>query len=335
MDGYSVHDAAAVLGIAEARVWELIARGVFAGSPEADGGMRVFLKATATEPARQEAPRPNGNDNGHDVELSPFRELLSEFRNLTERYGQALLALGESRGEVAALRGRVDLLEARIDLRLPSARPVSTVAWEVPEPPGVQPATDESSDTSEASASESAVEPLPESAPAPPVDKPNVPDTARGRRHARADAAGIAEALARALDPALPELPGAQEAADALASLQRDSAEPEPAAPAEPELVDALPQPEVAAAMPADELTVELPESHVVPPRRPTDELTVELPEAPVAEAPSASIASPYSTELVEPDWFADGDFSWLEQANAASDREANGRGALGDACRA
>ena len=133
MDGYSVHDAAAVLGIPEARVWELIARGVLAGNPEADGAMRVFLKTAVAEPARHEPPRQNGN--GHDTELSPFRELLSEFRNLTERYGQALLALGEARGEVAALRGRVDLLEARIDLRLPGSRPISTVAWEVPEPP--------------------------------------------------------------------------------------------------------------------------------------------------------------------------------------------------------
>ena len=94
-------------------------------------------RVAATEPIRDEAPRTNGNGHAHDVELSPFRELLSEFRNLTERYGQALLALGESRGEVASLRGRVDLLEARIDLRLPSGRPVSTVAWEVPVPPRV------------------------------------------------------------------------------------------------------------------------------------------------------------------------------------------------------
>ena len=61
-----------------------------------------------------------------------------------------------------------------------------------------------------------------------------VPEATRRRRAGRADAAGIAEALARAVDPALPELPGAREAAEALATLQRERAEPE--------LVDALPE---------------------------------------------------------------------------------------------
>ena len=99
MDGYSVNEAAAVLGIPEGRVWELLARGVLAGSSEVGGDMRVFLRGAALV----EAPQPtdsgsngsSGESNGHG-ELSPFRELLTEFRSLTERYGQALLALGES-----------------------------------------------------------------------------------------------------------------------------------------------------------------------------------------------------------------------------------------------
>jgi nicotinate-nucleotide--dimethylbenzimidazole phosphoribosyltransferase len=119
MDSYSVDEAAAALGIPEGRVWELLARGVLAGSAEVGGDMRVFLRGAAlvetphTDPGARGS---NGGGNGHG-ELSPFRELLTEFRNLTERYGQALLALGESRGEVAALRGRVDLLEVRLDQR--------------------------------------------------------------------------------------------------------------------------------------------------------------------------------------------------------------------------
>ncbi len=134
MDGYSVNEAAAVLGIPEGRVWELLARGVLAGSSEVGGDMRVFLRGAALVEAPQESGSngSNGDGNGHG-ELSPFRELLTEFRNLTERYGQALLALGESRGEVASLRGRVDLLEARLDQRLPWSAS-TTAGWVAPEP---------------------------------------------------------------------------------------------------------------------------------------------------------------------------------------------------------
>ena len=64
MDGYSVQEAASVLGVAEGRVWELLARGVLLGTPEGDS-MRVFLKAEpgpiAASSAREEPPRTNGN----------------------------------------------------------------------------------------------------------------------------------------------------------------------------------------------------------------------------------------------------------------------------------
>src|SRR5919108_4517781 len=127
MDGYSVTEAASVLGVTTERVWELLARGILAGTPEGSGGMRVYLKPSSEVVAPQpdssshRARRGPNGDGGDGGTLSPFRELLTEFRNLTERYGQALLALGEARGEVAALRGRVDLLEARFDLPLPGA----------------------------------------------------------------------------------------------------------------------------------------------------------------------------------------------------------------------
>jgi hypothetical protein len=111
INGYSVTEAASVLGVPTERVWELLARGVLAGAPEGETGMRVFLQPRPGPPsitARQfdeaaAAPRSNGPER----ELSPFRELLTEFRNLTERYGQALLALGEARGEVASLNAAV------------------------------------------------------------------------------------------------------------------------------------------------------------------------------------------------------------------------------------
>jgi hypothetical protein len=148
IEGYSVDEAASVLGVPKGRVWELLARGVLAGTPEDGGGMRVYLQGRPMEPIVGRPPegRPGetashsggGNGNGGEhgqpgFEASPFRELLTEFRNLTERYGQALLALGEARGEVASLRTRVELLEARIDLRLPSAPPL--VQWSPPQQP--------------------------------------------------------------------------------------------------------------------------------------------------------------------------------------------------------
>ena len=100
-EGYTVNEAAEVLGVPQSRVWELIARGVLAGSREGDEGMRVFLQPQAESVGVQRAEAGTGTDAAAFAS-SPFRELLSEFRNLTERYGQALLALGESRGEVEA-----------------------------------------------------------------------------------------------------------------------------------------------------------------------------------------------------------------------------------------
>src|SRR5919112_4753172 len=134
MDGYSVTEAASVLGVPTERVWELLARGVLSGRPEGESGMRVFLQprpqpAAPAPPPDEAAGRANGTER---TELSPFRELLTEFRNLTERYGQALLALGEARGEVASLRSRVDVLEARMDLRLPMG---AETGWTAPPPP--------------------------------------------------------------------------------------------------------------------------------------------------------------------------------------------------------
>ena len=91
MDGYTVDEAAEVLGIPGKRVWELITSGVLAASSEGRSGMRVFLQPRTTTEMESA-----GGSRGSDA--TPFRELLSEFRNLTERYGQALLALGEARG---------------------------------------------------------------------------------------------------------------------------------------------------------------------------------------------------------------------------------------------
>src|SRR5919112_4316227 len=120
MEGYSVTEAASVLGVPTERVWELLARGVLSGAPEGETGMRVYLQPRpAPSPVEPSGPNGNGGSREPERELSPFRELLTEFRNLTERYGQALLALGEARGEVASLRSRVDVLEARMELRLP------------------------------------------------------------------------------------------------------------------------------------------------------------------------------------------------------------------------
>ena len=209
MEGYSVTEAASILGVPTERVWELLARGVLAGAPEGETGMRVYLQPRpAPAPPVADAGRPNGNGGGREPEreLSPFRELLTEFRNLTERYGQALLALGEARGEVAALRSRVDLLEARMDLRLPmSAAPIAPpTPWPAPMPSA--PAADEA--------------PLRDAAGEETEDEEERP---RRRRSQRRATESFAEALARAEDPTRPELPGAAETAAALAALREES----------------------------------------------------------------------------------------------------------------
>ena len=275
IEGYSVDEAASVLGVPKGRVWELLARGILAGTPEDGGGMRVYLQGRPMEPivgrpleGRPEEPaaRPagaNGNGGEHGqpgFEASPFRELLTEFRNLTERYGQALLALGEARGEVASLRTRVELLEARVDLRLPSAPPL--VQWTPPpqqpipqEPeapreriaqpppePMAEAAADQSqagdehetaSDDSDSSIVAASVEEEPissdEEAPTPAIEAEQLPAQApvpkrprprRRRQSARSATKGFSEALARAQDPTVSQLPGGDETQAAFNELR-------------------------------------------------------------------------------------------------------------------
>ena len=212
MEGYSVTEAASVLGVPTERVWELLARGVLSGVPDGETGMRVFLQPRPVPPAVDEPRRSNGGSSGREpeAEASPFRELLSEFRNLTERYGQALLALGESRGEVASLRSRVDLLEARFDLRLPmsgasTAQPDPAPGWNTRQPapaPTVEPIKAEDVVAAEA--------------------EPSAPRRTRRGQHRATD--DFAEALARAEDPSPAELPGGEEAAAAFAALRDEAA---------------------------------------------------------------------------------------------------------------
>ncbi|HEX6603169.1 MAG TPA: hypothetical protein VF030_11060, partial [Solirubrobacterales bacterium] len=301
MDGYSIKEAAAVLGIPKRRVRELVARGVLAATQQPDGSFRVHLNATgaphesasgaADPPARRAPYHEAGSAGPSDFEASPFRELLTEFRNLTERYGQALLALGEARGEVANLRGRIELLEARMDLRLPPPAPARVTEWRPAALPASQSAeaqADEVAADEEAtheaafepdqasepetvapevvSESEPVSEPEPQPEPvlearegtpieavvdAPPVDieaagsqppireaegEPEAPRRHRDR-HGRFMAAGIAEALARAVDPTSPLLTpdeladtvNAYEAEAAAADAEAATAEEEPA----------------------------------------------------------------------------------------------------------
>ncbi|MDP9250760.1 MAG: hypothetical protein M3O78_05275 [Chloroflexota bacterium] len=322
MDGYSVTEAASVLGVPEGRVWELLARGVLSGTPEGES-MRVFLKAqpapiapSSADPHRSERPRTNGNGGVHDNgEASAFRELLTEFRNLTERYGQALLALGEARGEVAGLRSRVELLEARLDLRLPGPAAEAAVPWtppstDAPQPmdrPEVMPATPRPAERSSATPQPARRGPAKRGAAKRGAAKrarireatagaTSTPRPARARRPA---VSGIAAALARAEDPTISDLTGAREEADALAALRAEAVAPI-------DLVDQNEEPtEEPEAFAAAELAIEAePEANV---------------EAePLAEAEPAAepaVAMEPMTIQPEPDWFADGDFAWLDAA--------------------
>ncbi|HSK92856.1 MAG TPA: hypothetical protein VLA76_02220 [Candidatus Angelobacter sp.] len=230
MEGYSVTEAASVLGVPTERVWELLARGVLSGQTEGETGMRVFLQPRpAPSPSPVEPGRTASGNGDESRELSPFRELLTEFRNLTERYGQALLALGEARGEVASLRSRVDLLEARMDLRLPSG---SLGAESAPPAGWAAPASWPTSARPPSAPPEQAPAPEPGESPPQPHPEPHprtgssLPEdgaadayaTEVGPRPMRRAASirapdTFAEALARAEDPSVPELLREAEAA--------------------------------------------------------------------------------------------------------------------------
>ncbi|MGZ6299402.1 MAG: hypothetical protein ACXWMN_02775 [Candidatus Limnocylindria bacterium] len=308
MDGYSVQEAASVLGVGEGRVWELLARGVLLGTPEGDS-MRVFLKGQpgpiASSGSREEPQRTNGNGGSHPPsgEASAFRELLTEFRNLTERYGQALLALGEARGEVAGLRSRVDQLEARFDLRLPSFVEAAPVAWE----PSSGPASP----------------PEPPSAPSRPVRPPRaaIRGTTKPRRgpSARETVAGFADALKRAQDPNAADL--GTTASEAAPTAIDEASEPMEAASVEAP----TPEPVAAEELVADEVAAE-PMPVVEEPQESTEPEAAAAPPFGGAEASAVTEAAEpvelvepepptYSAVVVEPDWFADGDFAWLDAA--------------------
>lgn len=263
--------------------------------------MRVFLKAQpgpiATAGTRDEPPRTNGNGGSHGAtgEASAFRELLTEFRNLTERYGQALLALGEARGEVAGLRSRVDQLEARLDLRLPPPLDAAPVAWE--------------------SATIPASAPGPAPAMAPPITAPPAPvrRTSRPRKapSPREAVAGFADALARAQDPNAADLGESRvEPEAAVEAVAQPPVEAPAATVAAPEELE----PDMAVAMePEPAVAEEIPPAPVAVADETPDEVAIA--EAPVEE-PAGEVEPPtYSAVVVEPDWFADGDFAWLDAA--------------------
>ncbi len=323
MDGYSVSEAASVLGVPIERVWELLARGVLAGAPEGDTGMRVFLQS---RPAQAPAPPPeNGGAREPERELSPFRELLTEFRNLTERYGQALLALGESRGEVASLRSRVDLLEARMDLGLPPPRRApASVAWGAATYPAEQAVVPAAPGAGDADPSAEAEE-----------------HRARPRGPRRATES-FAEALARAEDPSLPELPDAEPAAG---TADRTEALEEPGLPREMPAAESVPvAEEMAEEAASDEIPIEAPaEEPSAPTPAPADvgsavsegqpEAEAEgasaepsgpaevMPARAESEAPATWDTDRYTAAIEEPDWFeAEADDSVPNPASAVAD---------------
>jgi len=282
MDGYSVSEAASVLGVPIERVWELLARGVLAGAPEGETGMRVFLHPRAAPTATPVTPPPaeNGGAREPERELSPFRELLTEFRNLTERYGQALLALGESRGEVAALRSRVDLLEARMDLGLPAPGRLRTQGW-----------------GAGAVGTEQAVVPTAHSTDdAEPVHEADE-HRARARGPRRATES-FAEALARAEDPSLPELPK-PEVESAHEAAQ------DPVLPRELPVAETVPVAEEAdGPMPPDEEgSVARVEDPTVEPQAAAenDPEPAQASESPDAETEPRAAEVPPNTEVAEP----------------------------------
>ncbi len=279
MEGYSVTEAASVLGVPTERVWELLARGVLSGAPDGETGMRVFLQPRPAPSPPEPSPAKNGGSHEAERgELSPFRELLTEFRSLTERYGQALLALGEARGEVASLRSRVDLLEARMDLRLPSGTAAAAAGWEpsMPSPARSPMPTTPAAVPSAAPATEAVREPAPDQQPlsaasvstggnsgsrdtrslAELVEEEPIPPEIEARAARRSGSRHaieyFAEALARADDPSIPELPGGT---DAIGVTGRNASaeELEDALPREVAIADEVPVADEAVQTPASE----------------------------------------------------------------------------------
>jgi len=331
MDGYSVSEAAAVLGVPIERVWELLARGILSGAPEGATGMRVFLQPRPAPPvASQPGPPPLSGPNGGEGsrELSPFRELLTEFRNLTERYGQALLALGESRGEVASLRSRVDLLEARMDLRLPGASPLpSSGRWGAEE-------RDQDRIAARAAAPAPTAPPIGDAGftleSGPEAEGPPEQEHRSSARGPRRATESFAEALARAEDPSLPDLPGGDDLAGALA--HRASAEPAEAsepmmprelAPAEdvPVADEPLPEPERASAIEPVVPEAVMP-APVMPEAGPQEVVPAAEPEPAAEPARPAWDADRYTADIEPTDWL-EADASESE-VNAASEMAAD-----------
>ena len=279
MEGYSVTEAASVLGVPTERVWELLARGVLSGAPEGETGMRVYLQPRpAPGPVEPRGPNGAGGSREPEGELSPFRELLTEFRNLTERYGQALLALGEARGEVASLRSRVDLLEARMDLRLPMGQPQPAGWSSTPMPPPVERAVMPAA----------TVEP-------PPTGQHEVAEEEERRARARGPrraTESFAEALARAQDPSPPELPPAMDAAGIAAQRQQSDAGADVGLPREAAGADEIPiaegANEVVALAPEETAVLESAIESVTP-----EAVVVEAAPEPVAVEPEPSGAAP------------------------------------------
>jgi hypothetical protein len=273
VEGYSVTEAASVLGVPTERVWELLARGILSGAPDGETGMRVFLQPRPAPAPIEEPRRGNGHDTPREreAEASPFRELLTEFRNLTERYGQALLALGEARGEVASLRTRVDLLEARMDLRLPMS------GWNAPQPPSTAPRPAESQAALAAEVGEHEPEGEGER------EQPARRRRARGQRRATDD---FAEALARAEDPSPAVLPESLAAAAAVALPEATTTVEEAPSPQTVELAEA-------------DLPREMPFAEPIEPSEPIE--AAEVAAAPKAEAelPDAAVAV---AKVVPPD---------------------------------
>lgn len=346
VNGYSIQEAAEVLGVPKRRVRELVARGVILGSQEDDGELRVFLQPRP--PASVQAPA----EPEPGFEASPFRELLTEFRNLTERYGQALLALGESRGEVAALRGRVDALETRMDLRLGSSATPPVVEWHAPAPTfeaetiadllmedtsaeeiviaeaeaalASTPAATDETLVAEPTEAQPAVA---EEEPASKTPEPAV--AAEAGSEPEPEPAGEADAVTPAADATLdvtadqgeiPEIALAEvgfetaegPSGDVEAASEQEDGEAKRARPRR----TGFPAADIAEALARamDPSPGELPEPVDIASAADTDEQGATLDdEGAVADAGRPIDASRYSAEIEEPDWMAEGEYTWLD----------------------
>ena len=114
MEGYSVTEAASILGVPTERVWELLARGVLAGAAEGETGMRVYLQPRpAPAPPAADAGRPNGDASPREPEREQPVDRVPHVLGVEGMAQVVLHALAELHADLCPVLGHLPALDER------------------------------------------------------------------------------------------------------------------------------------------------------------------------------------------------------------------------------